>query len=109
MPTLVLWTLAILCLAPALTPRSVLGLPINWVTWVQVWLGVSFAAHALPSYEEAGPVAEQARVGVAKADPISVFWVIPAQIAAVPTRLGGILPAVAGVLGCWYLAQALFH
>jgi hypothetical protein len=109
MPTLVLFTLAIVCLAPALTPRSVLGLQINWVTWVQVWLGLSFAAHALPSYEEAGPVAEQARVGVAKADPVSVFWVIPAQIAAVLTRFGGILPAVAGVLASWYLAQALFQ
>jgi hypothetical protein len=108
-PTLVLFILAILCLAPALAPRTVLELPTNWVTGVQLWLGLSFAAHALPSYEEAGPVAEQARVGVVKADPISVFWLIPAQIVAVLTRLGGIVPAVVGVLACWWLATAIFH
>jgi hypothetical protein len=109
LPTLVLWVLAVLCLAPALTPRMVLHLPTTWVTWVQLWLGLAFAAHMWPSYEEAGPVAEQARVGVVKADPISVFWVIPAQIVAVLTRLGGILPAVVGVLACWWLAGALFR
>ena len=109
LPTLALWVLAVLCLAPALTPRTVLQLPTTWLTWVQLWLGLAFAAHLLPSYEEAGPVAEQARVGVVKADPISVFWVIPAQIVAVLTRFGGILPAIVGVLGCWWLAGALFH
>jgi hypothetical protein len=109
LPTLVLWLLAVLCLAPALTPRTVLHLPTTWLTWVQLWLGLAFAAHLLPSYEEAGPVAEQARVGVMKADPISVFWVIPAQIVAVLTRFGGILPAIVGVLACWWLAGALFH
>lgn len=108
-PTLVLWLLAVLCLAPALTPREVLHLPTTWITWLQIWLGLGFAAHALPSYEEAGPVAEQARVGVVKADPISVFWVIPAQIVAVLTRFGGIIPAIAGSLACWWLAGALLH
>jgi hypothetical protein len=108
-PTLVLFILAILCLAPALAPRTVLHLPITWVTGVQIWLGLAFAAHALPSYEEAGPVAEQARVGVVKADPVSVFWLIPAQVVAVLTRFGGIVPAVVGVLGCWWLATAIFH
>ena len=108
-PTLVLFILAILCLAPALAPRTVLQLPITWVTGVQLWLGLAFAAHALPSYEEAGPVAEQARVGVVKADPVSVFWLIPAQIVALLTRLGGIVPAVVGVLACWWLATAIFH
>jgi len=108
-PTLLLAILSVLCLAPALTPRVVLHLPITWVTWVQLWLGLSFAAHMLPSYEEAGPVAEQARVGVVKADPISVFWVIPAQIVALLTRLGGILPAVVGVAACWWLASAIFR
>jgi hypothetical protein len=108
-PTLVLFLLAILCLAPALAPRTVLHLPTTWLTGVQVWLGLAFAAHALPSYEEAGPVAEQARVGVVKADPVSVFWVIPAQIVAILTRLGGIVPAVVGVLACWWLAAAIFH
>jgi hypothetical protein len=109
LPTLVLAVLAVLCLAPALTPRAVLHLPITWVTWVQVWLGLAFAAHMLPSYEEAGPVAEQARLGVVKADPISVFWVIPAQLVSVLTRWGGILPAFVGVLACWWLASALFR
>src|SRR6202011_4889035 len=56
-PTLVLAILSLLCLAPALTPRAMLQLPITWVTWVQLWLGLSSAAHMLPSYEEAGPVA----------------------------------------------------
>jgi len=109
LPTLVLFILAILCLAPALTPRNVLHLPTTWLTWVQLWLGLAFAAHALPAYEEAGPVAEQARVGVVKADPVSVFWVIPAQVVAVITRFGGILPAILGVLACWWLASAIFR
>jgi hypothetical protein len=109
LPTLALWALAVLCLAQALTPRVILDLPVTWVTWLQVWLGLAFAAHALPSYEEAGPVAEQARVGVVKADPISVFWVIPAQIAALVTRFGGILPAIVGGFACWWLAAALIH
>jgi hypothetical protein len=109
LPTLVLAILSVVCLAPALTPRAVLHLPITWITWVQLWLGLAFASHMLPSYEEAGPVAEQARLGVVKADPVSVFWVIPAQIVALLTRLGGILPAVAGVAACWWLAGAIFH
>jgi hypothetical protein len=109
LPTLVLWVLSVFCLAPALAPRAVLHLPVTWLTWVELWLGLAFAAHALPSYEEAGPVAEQARLGVVKADPISVFWVIPAQVVAVLTRFGGILPAVAGVLVSWWLAGALFR
>ena len=109
LPTLVLAILSVLCLGPALTPRAVLHLPVTWVTWVQLWLGLGFAAHMLPSYEEAGPVAEQARVGVVKADPVSVFWVIPAQIVAILTRWGGILPAFVGVLACWWLASALFR
>jgi hypothetical protein len=108
-PTLALAILSVLCLAPALTPRVVLHLPITWVTWVQLWLGLAFASHMLPAYEEAGPVAEQARVGVVKADPVSVFWVIPAQIVALLTRLGGILPAVVGVAACWWLASSIFR
>jgi hypothetical protein len=109
LPTLALAIISVLCLAPALTPRAVLHLPITWVTWVQLWLGLAFASHMLPSYEEAGPVAEQARVGVVKADPVSVFWVIPAQIVALLTRLGGILPAIVGVAACWWLASAIFR
>jgi hypothetical protein len=109
LPTLLLAFFSVICLAPALTPRAVLHLPITWVTWVQLWLGLSFASHMLPSYEEAGPVAEQARVGVVKADPVSVFWVIPAQIVALVTRLGGIPPAVVGVAACWWLASSIFR
>lgn len=109
LPALVLWTVAVLCLAQALTPPVVLDLPVTWVTWLQIWLGLAFAAHALPSYEEAGPVAEQARVGVVKADPVSVFWVIPAQIVAVLTRFGGIMPAIVGAAFCWWLAGALIR
>lgn len=109
LPALVLWVVAVLCLAQALTPRVMLHLPVTWVTYMQVWLGLAFAAHALPSYEEAGPVAEQARVGVVKADPVSVFWVIPAQIVAILTRLGGIVPAIVGCLACWWLAGMLIH
>src|SRR5205823_15001019 len=63
LPTLLLAILSVICLAPTLTPRAVLHLPITWVTWVQLWLGLSFASHMLPSYEEAGPVGAQARVG----------------------------------------------
>ena len=109
LPTLLLAILSVICLAPTLTPRPVLHLPITWVTWVQLWLGLSFASHMLPSYDEAGPVAEQARVGVVKADPVSVFWVIPAQIVALLTRLGGIVPAVVGVAACWWLASSIFR
>ena len=54
-------------------------------------------------------MAEQARVGGVKADPVSVFWMIPAQIVALITRFGGILPAILGVLACWWLATAIFH
>ncbi|HEX3629753.1 MAG TPA: hypothetical protein VHW91_04735 [Candidatus Dormibacteraeota bacterium] len=109
LPTLTLWVLAVICLAQGLTPRVILDLPATWVTWLQIWLGLACAAHGLPAYEEAGPVAEQARVGVVKADPVAVFWVIPAQIAAVLTRFGGILPAILGALACWWLAAALIH
>ena len=109
MPALVLWILAVMCLAPALTPRVILHLPVTWVTYLQVWLGLAFATHGLPSYEEAGPVAEQARVGVVKADPVSVFWIIPAQIVAILTRFGGIIPAAVGGVACWWLAGMLIH
>lgn len=108
LPTMVLGVLGVLCLAPALTPRAVLHLPFSWVTAIQLWLGLAFASHMLPSYEEAGPVAEQARVGVAKAEPVAVFWVIPAQAVALLTRFGSIAPAVASVGLAWWLARALF-
>ena len=109
LPALVLFVLSLICLAPALTPRAVLHLPTTWLTWVQLWLGLAFASHALPSYEEAGPVAEQARVGVTQADPVAVFWVIPAQAVAIVTRFGGIAPAIIGSVAIWWLAGALFR
>jgi len=109
LPALVLFVLSLICLAPALTPRAVLHLPTTWLTWVQLWLGLAFASHALPSYEEAGPVAEQARVGVTQADPVAVFWVIPAQAVAIVTRFGGIAPAIVGSLAIWWLAGMLFR
>ncbi|GAC1478119.1 MAG: hypothetical protein PVSMB9_00260 [Candidatus Dormibacteria bacterium] len=107
LPALILFVLALICLAPALTPRSVLHLPVTWLTWVQLWLGLAFAAHALPTYEEAGPVAEQARVGVTRAEPVSVFWLIPAQAVALISRFGGILPALVGIAFAWWLAGAI--
>jgi hypothetical protein len=109
LPALALFILSLVCLAPALTPRAVLHLPTTWLTWVQLWLGLAFASHALPAYEEAGPVAEQARVAVTQADPVAVFWVIPAQVVAIITRLGGIAPAVIGIGAMWWLAGALFR
>gem|GEM_PF-3808410 len=109
LPALVLSILSLICLAPALTPHAVLHLPTTWLTWVQLWLGLAFASHALPAYEEAGPVAEQARVGVTQADPVAVFWVIPAQAVAIVTRFGGIAPAIVGGFAMWWLAGMLFR
>src|SRR5256885_3909421 len=109
LPTLLLAIFSVICLAPVLTPRVLLHLPITWITWVQLWLGLSFASHMLPSYEEAGPVAEQARVGVVKADPIPVFWLIPAQLLALLTRPRGLLPPGVGVAACWWLASSIFR
>jgi hypothetical protein len=107
LPTLVLSILSFICLAPAITPHVVLHLPITWLTWLQVWLGLSFAAHALPAYEEAGPVAEQVRVGMRQADPVAVVAFLPTQAVALLGRLGGVLPAVAGGLLLWWLAGIL--
>src|SRR5438477_3193354 len=109
LPTLLLAFFSVICLAPALTPRAVLHLPITWVTWVQLWLGLSFASHMLPSYEEAGPVAEQRGVGGVKADRISAFGRVPQRVVALLTRLGGILPAVVGVAACSWLGVSLFR
>jgi hypothetical protein len=46
---------------------------------------------------------------VAQADPVAVFWVIPAQAVALLTRFGGIAPAIAGSLAIWWLATLLFR
>ena len=108
-PTLVALGLAVVCLAPALAPRSVLHLPATWLTWVEIWLGLAFGAHALPAYEEAGPLAEQARVGVGKAEPAALALVGPAYVMAWITRFGGLLPALAGGLAAFWLAGALMR
>jgi hypothetical protein len=105
-PTLVNVVLAVICLAPALAPRMVLHLPVTWLTLVQIWLGLAFAAHALPIYEEAGPLAEQARVGVGRAQPGALVLVAPAYLVAWVTRFGGLLPALLSSLAIWWLAGA---
>jgi len=108
-PTLVTLTLAVICLAPALAPASILHLPATWLTWVETWLGLAFGAHALPAYEEAGPLAEQARVGVGKANPAALALVAPAYAVAWITRFGGLLPALAGGLAAFWLAGAVMR
>ncbi|TMD12253.1 MAG: hypothetical protein E6J00_12465 [Chloroflexi bacterium] len=109
LPTLVALVLAVVCLAPALAPHSVLHLPATWLTWIEIWLGLAFAAHSLPTYEEAGPLAEQARVGVGKANPAALLLVGPAYTVAWITRFGGLLPALAGGLAAWWLADAVMR
>jgi hypothetical protein len=108
-PTLTALALGVVCLAPALAPRSVLHLPATWLTWVEIWLGLAFGASALPTYEEVGPLAEQARVGVGKADPAALALVAPAYALAWITRLGGLLPALAGGLLAWWLADGVMR
>jgi hypothetical protein len=103
-PALILAVLSLICLAPVALPHSVLHLPITWLTWLEVWLGLSFAAHALPAYEEAGPVAEQVRIGMRQADPLALITFLPTQLVAWLGRLGGVLPAIAGSLILWWLA-----
>jgi len=107
-PTLVLTVLAVICLGPAVGPRAVLHLPTTWLTWVQLWLGLSFATHALPAHEEAGPLAEQARSGVRQADPVSLLWALPAHAVALITRPGGLLPAALGAAAIVWVANAVF-
>jgi hypothetical protein len=106
-PALLLLLLAIVCLWPALTPRTVLHLPVTWVTAMSIWLGLGFGAHALPSYEEAGPLAEQARVAAGKADPAGVILLIPTMVVALLTRFGGVLPAIVGAAAVYWIAGAL--
>lgn len=109
LPTLILAVLAILCLAPALTPRTILHLHYSLLTWIQIWLGLGFAAHALPTHEEAGPLAEQARTGVGQAEPLALLTVGPAQLVAWVTAFGGLVPAALGIVVIWSLSGALFH
>ncbi|HLB77622.1 MAG TPA: hypothetical protein VJO72_11360 [Candidatus Dormibacteraeota bacterium] len=108
-PTAVLAALAILCLAPALTPRFILHLHPNLLTWLEIWLGLGFAAHALPSYDEAAPLAEQARAGLGKADPLALLTVMPSYLVAWLTRFGAVPPAALGIAGALWASRAIFH
>jgi len=109
LPGVVLALLAILCLAPALTPRFILHLHPNVLTWLELWLGLGFAAHLLPSHDEAAPLAEQAWAGVGKAEPLALLTVVPAYLVAWFTRFGALAPAVLGVAGVLWVSGAIFH
>jgi hypothetical protein len=106
-PSAVLGLLAAVCLTPVVVPVPVLHLPVTWLTWLQVWLGLACAAHALPSYEEAGPLAEQLRLGVRRAEPAALLAFLPVQAVALVGRLGGTPLALAGGLAGWWLAALL--
>lgn len=108
-PTLVLAVLAILCLAPALTPRFILHLHPTVLTWLAIWLGLGFAAHALPTNDEAAALAEQARAGVGKADPLALLSVVPAYLVAWLTRFGAVPPAALGIAGALWVSGTIFH
>jgi hypothetical protein len=109
LPSVILAVLAILCLAPALTPRFILHLHSNLLTWLAIWLGLGFAAHVLPTNDEAAPLAEQARAGVGKAEPLALVSVVPAYLVAWLTRFGAVAPAVLGVAGALRISGAIFH
>ncbi|HYM49613.1 MAG TPA: hypothetical protein VET65_03465 [Candidatus Limnocylindrales bacterium] len=108
-PTLVLVFLGVLCLAPALAPRAILHLPTTWLTAVEIWLGLAFGAHALPIYEEAGPLGEQARVAVSRSHPGALLLIVPCYVTAWVTRLGGLLPALLGGAAVWWLAGTVLR
>jgi hypothetical protein len=108
-PATVLAALAILCLAPALTPRFILHLHPNPLTWLQIWLGLGFAAHVLPSNDEAAPLAEQARARLGKADPLALLTVVPAYLVAWLTRFGAVPPAGLGIAGALWVSGTIFH
>ncbi len=107
-PSLVLTVLAVICLGPATSPRSVLHLPTTWLTGVELWLGLAFATHILPASTEATSLAEQAWTGVRQAQPLAIIWVLPCQFVGVVTRFGGLLPALIGGIAVYWLAGALF-
>jgi hypothetical protein len=108
LPGAALGVLSLICLIPALVPHRILMLPTTWLTVLQIWLGLAFAAHVFPAYEEAGPLAEQARVGLRNADPVAVLTFLPAWAMGKLTSTGGALPALVGGLGLWWLGGALF-
>ncbi len=107
LPTGLLALLALICLAPVLAPSAILHLPISVATLVQLWLGVGFAAHALPGDEEAAPLAEQVRRSAHQREASGLLWLLPAEAVALLTRFGSLLPAAAGVLVLSWLAVAV--
>ena len=107
LPTGVLALLALICLAPVLAPPAILHLPISGATLVQLWLGLGFAAHALPSDEEAAPLAEQVRSSAEQREASGLLWLVPTQAVALLTRYGSLLSAAAGVLLLGWLAIAV--
>lgn len=108
-PTAIIVGLAVLCLAPALAPRAALHLHPTLLTWFQLWLGLAFAAHALPTHEETAPLADQARAGVGQAEPLALVVVIPAQLMAWTTAFGGLAPAAVGIAVALWASGAIFH
>jgi hypothetical protein len=108
-PTVVLLGLALICLWPALTPRSVLHLPLSMLTALQLWLGISLAAHALPNHEEAQPVADQARARLEKADPVGLVSYLPALGVAFMTRFGSLAPAIVCSAAVIFFASRIFQ
>lgn len=108
-PTGILMALAIVCLAPTLTPRAALHLPVSLLTWAQIWLGLGFATHALPTHEEAEPLADQARAGLAKAEPLALLTMIPAQIVAWITAPDALLPAALGLAAALWVSGMFWH
>jgi hypothetical protein len=108
-PAGILMVLAIVCLAPVLTPRATLHLPVSLLTWTQIWLGLGFAAHALPIHDEAGPLAEQARAGVARAEPLALLTIVPAKLVAWVTASGGLLPAILGVAAALFVSGTIWR
>jgi hypothetical protein len=108
-PAFVLAALAVLCLAPTITPRGILHQHAGLLAWLEIWLGLGFAAHALPTHEEAEPLADQARAGVGQAEPLALVTIVPALLVAWVTRFGGLPPAVIGILSALWASGLVFR
>jgi hypothetical protein len=108
-PGLILAALAVLCLAPTLTPRGILHQHAGLLTWLEIWLGLGFAAHALPTYDEAEPLAEQAKAGIGQAEPLALLMVVPAQLVAWATTFGGLPPALVGIVAVLWACGLVFR
>jgi hypothetical protein len=79
------------------------------LTALQVWLGIAFAAHALPTQEEAAPLADQARAAMEKAEPLGLIFYLPAFGVALLTRFGNLLPAALCSVAVIFLASRIFQ